>query len=759
MPIGSPTLSKEEASCEAHFRETHSRSSTGRYIVRLPFRASTSSLGHSRSQAERALRRMQQRFQGNWDLSRLYSEFLQEYEALGHMRKVPPIKPLAPAFFLPHHGVLRPSSTTSKLRVVFNESARSTSGVSLNECLHVGPKLQQDLADVLLRWRRHSFVFLADVEKMYRQIEVHPADRDFQRILWSPDGEPDEYQLSIVTYGLSCAPFLALCVLLQLTDDEGPRFPDAAPILRRKMYVDYVLSGADTLTLAKAKITQLDGLLKAGGFQLHKWMANDDGHHLRSHRRFQPPAPISVLTKRIVLSRLAQLFDPLGWATLILTPIRAKIFIQDLWRLQIEWDQPMPPLWSQRWMDFEAELGAISSLSLPPMGSWLTHLPSFHGFLDASNDALGAVLYLRSTSNDGAIRVSLIAAKSKVAPIKRVTIPRLELSAAVLLVRLLLRHGSKIILPAGKNFVANRVSAIHELAPEASWHYISGIDNPADCASRGLSPRTFIRHQLWLKGPSALSCDTTSWETSIPPVESSINLEERATVSNLATPSFGPISELVFRYSNLTRLLRITAWLFHACSRFKGTKPSCRPPSLTPQDITQAERFWVRTVQRAHFGRELAVLTRERFLPRPYPFLRLTPFLDADGILRIGGRLRNALIDPDAKHLILMPRDAFFSHLLIEDAHSRTMHGGVCTTGALDSSAEVLDTRRQGARQLIHPLMCSVRSLPSRHCQGAQLPPSRVVPARFSTLAWTTSVRLCSERGAAVLAAVIRGFS
>jgi len=177
------------------------------------------------------------------------------------------------AYYLPHHGVLR-NSTSTRLRVVFNGSNLTSTGASLNESLHVGPKLHQDLCDIILRWRLHAYVFYADITKMYRQILVHPDDRCFQRILWNPSGPPREYQLNTVTYGLSCGPYLALRVLKQLTHDEGSKFPEAAKILQSEMYVDEVLAGADTIELAQIKIQQLDKLLMAGGFPPAPKMGN-----------------------------------------------------------------------------------------------------------------------------------------------------------------------------------------------------------------------------------------------------------------------------------------------------------------------------------------------------------------------------------------------------------------------------------------------------------------------------------------------------
>lgn len=134
-----------------------------------------------------------------------------EYETLGHMQRVTTPTIANTPVYLPHHGV-RESSSTTKVRVVFNGSSRTASGVSVNDCLHAEPKLQQDLDAVLLRWRIHAFAFAADITKMYRQISVHQEDRDYQRILWSESGPPQEFQLTTVTYGLTCAPYLALRV-------------------------------------------------------------------------------------------------------------------------------------------------------------------------------------------------------------------------------------------------------------------------------------------------------------------------------------------------------------------------------------------------------------------------------------------------------------------------------------------------------------------------------------------------------------------
>ena len=179
--------------------------------------------------------------------------------------------------YLPHHPVLRESSSTTKLRVVFNASSLTSNNTFLNTHLHVGPRILNDLVSFILNWRSSRFVYMADIEKMFRQILVDPQDCNYQRILWCPpDNRVVAYRLLTVTYGLASAPYLANKVIRQLAIDEGDRFPLAKGILERKIYVDDISFGADTKVLAKEKrvqVSQLSG--GSGGFHLRKWASND----------------------------------------------------------------------------------------------------------------------------------------------------------------------------------------------------------------------------------------------------------------------------------------------------------------------------------------------------------------------------------------------------------------------------------------------------------------------------------------------------
>ncbi|XP_029162198.1 uncharacterized protein LOC114933791 [Nylanderia fulva] len=379
--------SPDERKCEEHFLATHSRTPQGRYIVRLPFKTGPPlSLGESRFIAESSLYRLERRFKRNPSIASEYHDFLTEYENLGHMIKIPPTEIVQPdqSYYIPHHAVLRDSSATTRLRVVFNASCRTTNGTSLNDNMFIGPKLQKDLAAVIMQWRQYRYVFTADIAKMYRQILVDFRDTDYQRILWrsSPSEPVRDYRLLTVTYGTAAAPYLALRVLDQLAEDDGAQFPLAVPVLRHQTYVDDCAFGADDHILARQTRDQLIALLAKGGFRLRKWASNSPDllsdldpadHGLATHKVLQDDEHLKVLgvswnpkldafqlrvslpsspgkTKRAILSTIAGFFDPMGWAAPVI--IGAKIFMQRLWSIQCQWDDDIPGEHFDHWATY-----------------------------------------------------------------------------------------------------------------------------------------------------------------------------------------------------------------------------------------------------------------------------------------------------------------------------------------------------------------------------------------------------------------------
>ncbi|XP_029161712.1 uncharacterized protein LOC114933354 [Nylanderia fulva] len=343
---------------------------------------------------------------------------------------------------------------------------------------------------------------------------------------------------------MTSAPYLALKVMNQLAIDEGASFPLATSVIDRQMYVDDFIFGADDKVLARQTREQIVSLLKRGGFTLRKWASNvselldeieDTDHGLAQSRDLNEDESLKILgltwqpdrdifkftititgppgnTKRRILSDIAKFFDPLGWATPVI--IRAKILMQRLWIAKCDWDEVAPPNLLEAWQQYHTHLKQLEEVMIPrwiQLGHHVLHL-ELHGFSDASTKAYAAAVYIRVVTVDGMVSVNLLAAKSKVAPVKVMSVPRLELSAAQLLARLIhfIREAldfrevnvycwtdSTITLAwlsrpstTWKTFIANRVADIHTLLPDIPWRHVPTKENPADCASRGISPTT-----------------------------------------------------------------------------------------------------------------------------------------------------------------------------------------------------------------------------------------------------------------------------
>lgn len=199
-------LSHEERLCENIFNETHSRDSTGRYVVHLPFNDRIQSLGKSKAIALRQFYAMEKRMQRNADFKAKYHEFMNEFLILNHMTEIKDT--VEDGYYTPHHGVF----TSKKFRVVLNASCPTTTGVTLNECQLVGPKLQLDLSDILMTFRSYEIAFTVDVVKMFRQIAVTQEHQKYQKILFrfSPDENVRVFQINRVIYGQAASPYLSV---------------------------------------------------------------------------------------------------------------------------------------------------------------------------------------------------------------------------------------------------------------------------------------------------------------------------------------------------------------------------------------------------------------------------------------------------------------------------------------------------------------------------------------------------------------------
>ncbi|XP_055528072.1 uncharacterized protein LOC129720607 [Wyeomyia smithii] len=474
--------SPEEARCEEQFGRTTRRESDGRYTVSLPKDESTFSLlGMSKDIALKRFQGLERRLDRDTELRKQYETFMMEYSTLGHMKRVETGEQAeVKRCYLPHHPVVKASSTTTRVRVVFDASCKTSTGISLNDALLIGPMVQRDLRSIILRSRTRQVMIVADVEKMFRQINMDQADAPLQSILWrfNRDDEIATYELSTVTYGTKPAPFLATRTLKQLAMDESERFPLAAQATEEDTYMDDVISGADDIDTAVELRRQLVSLFESGGFRLRKWISNHERvlegipnenlalpntnevnlDHESSvmtlgltwlpktdcfRFQFAIPALLSdqLLTKRKILSIIASLFDPLG--LLGATIVRAKIFMQGLWHRvnaggkRLEWDEILPATVGEEWRIFHSQLPTLNTLRVPRCVVVACAVSTeIHCFSDASERAYGTCLYLRSTDKNGNYTVHLLTSKSRVAPLNVQSLPRLELRGALLAAQL-----------------------------------------------------------------------------------------------------------------------------------------------------------------------------------------------------------------------------------------------------------------------------------------------------------------------------------
>jgi hypothetical protein len=794
---------KEDDDVENQYKKTVQRSSDGRYVVKIPFKKDMK-LGSSRDQALARFLNLEKKLENDVNLKKQYTKFINEYVSLGHMEKV---RNADGAHYLPHHAVLKEDSTTTKLRVVFDGSAKTTNGISLNESMHVGPKILNDLTELILRWRTHAVVFIADVEKMYRQINIHPDHQKFQRILWRNNkSEPmSEYALKTVTYGTAAAPFLAIRTLKQLAKDEEIQHPEASQILSNDFYVDDCLSGCRTKAEAKHIVNDLNLLLSKGGMTLRKWTSNDPeileklpsslkrNEGIEFHEEeFQSVKTLGICwdpekdafhfkvnyiadkcTKRYILSTIAKIYDPLGW--LAPTIIIAKMFMQDLWSLKVTWDEELPLNDIQRWKKFANELEALTTISIPRWIHYTEGDVALIGFCDASEKAFAAVIYSRTTDDKGNVTVTLLTAKTRVAPVKNhQTIPRLELCGALLLAELMNKVTKALKVPTTRHlfcdstialawitqdkkrsdiFITNRVNKIRSLTSTDQWKYVSTKENPADCASRGITPANLSTFLLWWNGPEWLKEIESKWPNTT--VQAHDYEEQNFSKMTCTVTTKKPTTSDVYaRFSNYQKLVRTVAYCIRFLKNSRIVTSERVIGSLTIDELQDAQNRIVKIVQQEGFAEEIANLNSHKPLSIRSKILNLNPFVDQNGILRVGGRLKLAKISEDQKHQILLPKDHHVTQLIVSYIHNKTNHGGgQLTLNSLRATYWIVNGRSLVNAIIQKCVRCfRFKTNNIQHQLMGNLPATRITPAPpFSTagvdFAGPVKTRVSAGRG------------
>lgn len=726
------------------------------YEVSLPIKDQSICLPNNRIQAERRAAQLKKRLLNNPKFKEDYTTFMKDMVVKEHARKVPEDqknKTERCVWYIPHHGIYH-KKKPDKIRVVFDCSARFR-GVSLNDVLFQGPDLTNSLIGVLVRFRQEPIAAMADIEGMFHQVGVPESDRNFLRFLWWTDGkldqEPEEYEMTVHLFGAVSSPSIANFVLKKNADNNRTRFDEEViSIVHKNFYVDDCLKSWPSVEVAINFIHHLCNLMKDGGFRLTKWVSNsrqvlqsipeserakevkdfDFAHDNLPIERalgvtwnvesdtleFKVSLKDRPFTRRGLLSVVSSVYDPLGMvAPFVLT---AKILLQDLTRRKLEWDQEISQEDRARWQIWIGELMELAKFSssrcFKPPNYGKIASSQIHNFSDASNSAYGTVSYLRMVNAQNQVHCSFVFGKSRLAPLKQLTIPKLELAAAALSVQSdkLLRNELDQLLAESvfwtdsmtvihyiedeskkfHTYVGNRVSYIRDASRSEQWKYVDTDSNPADDVSRGLPVHSFLSHERWLSGPEFLWQSESEWPQR--PTSHSDPLandpEVKKIKSNLVTfraLNDGRQLDAIFeRFSSWMSLKRFIARCircqrnFHARAAIRNKNCSYCPTlkasdPFTVNEILESEKEILCYVQRKAFPEELLALESGSNVKRSSHLLKLDPFL-VDGLIRVGGRLRRSFLPDEAKHQVIIPKNSHISELIIFHLHVKSGHSG-----------------------------------------------------------------------------------
>lgn len=732
-----PEKLPEHDYCEKLFDET-TKLEGNKFQVSMPLKVPleqvNSELGESFHLAYERFINLEKRLHKNTTLFHAYKKFIDEYIQLNHA-EVCNINSYNmskdPVYFLPHHAVIKENAQTTKLRAVFDGSMPTNKKISLNNLLLNGPVVQKDLFEILIAFRLERYFFICDIRMMFRCIELDPTQRSLQNILWrdSPDHDIKCIQLNTVTYGLKSSSYLATRCLIELARRYRDKFPLASSILENNTYVDDVLANNNSEQMLVEMQSQLVQLLALGGFQLHKWASNcnsvlknvqNDTHNevtevilnkqnmcLKAlgvsfdiqNDTFKSTCPEPYLsqndTKRDILSFISKFHDPLGLVGPIF--VRAKVIMQSLWAANIDWDSAPPDEIRQRWLEFSRNLSQMKPLSMSrcvkPADAISCELI---GFADGSSVAHGCCLYLRSIDSQGKVHVHLLCSKSRINPLKKeLTIPRVELNAAMLLAKLTrkihdtihntlqvnetyLFSDSQIVLAWLKTdaaklqtYVANRVRAIGELLHSCHWRYVNTGDNPSDFLSRGLQPQELENNKMWWHGPSFLQDKNYQFssKSEIPTQLPELKIKEVLNCAATTINDFNLIDKLK-EFSSINKMTRVLAYVFRFCQsnavREKGF--------LKSVELNKALMYIVKHEQEQFYYNDIKSLKNQGNVSgnlKP-----LAPFLDSSNVMRVGGRLQNASIPYASQHPAILPKGSSITELIIRDEHIKLMHAG-----------------------------------------------------------------------------------
>ena len=704
----------------------------------LPFKEDRPSLPDNRVCANHRLKCLRKRLEKDKQYHKDYITFMAETIARGDAEKVPAEEiNKSPVWYIPHHGVYHPQKP-GKIRVVFDCSAKFQ-GVSLNDHLLTGPELTNSLVGVLCRFRKGPVAIMCDVERMFHQFHVRAEDQDYLRFLWWDDGdfrsEPSVYRMRVHLFGAASSPGCANYGLKYVAAQGRGHFSEASiGFIERNFYVDDGLTSLTTADEAIQLVSEARKICSAGKLRIHKFISNSQEvlasipkeecaetvRHLdlalgepqleralgvrwcvvSDQFQFRVVVNERPLSRRGVLSTVASIFDPLGFVAPFI--LAGKQILQQMCRDKSDWDEPLSEELRPKWESWLLDLQNLADVKIQrcylPASFKDVKKYELHHFSDASVTGYGECSYLRAISTSGQIHCSLVMGKSRVAPTKITTVPRLELSAAVVAVRTsdLLRKelnmedvqeffwtDSKVVLGYINNdarrfhvFVANRITRIKESTDPSQWRHVSSEENPADHVSRGLKAKDLIASN-WFTGPDFL------WREELPSRDVKVgdtaveDPEVRKTIVHKTVATEISLLDRFLKFSSWTTLVKAIARLKRRVKELKGLTPRSNE-ATSLEERKDAELTIISIVQKATFSEEIKSIQHKKEISKDTTcrLHRLNPFLDDQGILRVGGRLEHADLHPHIKHPAILPKTSHISMLLIDHYHQRVEHQG-----------------------------------------------------------------------------------
>lgn len=746
----------------------------GHYHLKLPFRKENVSMPNNRQVAEQRAAHLLKKFRRNDTFFEEYKRFMNDVITKGYAEMVPNEqleRDDGKIWYIPHHGVYHPRKKT--IRVVF-DCASAFRGTSLNHELLQGPNLTNTLIGVLLRFRQGPIALMADIEGMFHQVRVARDDVDFLRFFWWLNGDINqgltEHRMTVHLFGAVSSPSCATFALLKTADDNRNDYPaEVINTVKNNFYVDDCLKSVDTEDQAMSLYRGLTEVCAKGGFKLTKWISNCrtllslipeeerakevktldlDRECLPMERAlgaqwnvdhdtftFSMAVKKRPTTRRGILSVVHSVYDPLGFlAPVILT---GKRILQDLCKIKLGWDEDIPEVIAHHWQRWMAELEQLNDFYVDrcftPKDFGVIKAAQLHHFCDASEVGYGTVSYLRLTSCSNNVHSAFIMGKARVAPLKQTTIPRLELAAAVLAVRMDRMQKTELHIQLDESvfwsdsmtvlkyianntrrfqtFVANRVSTIRDMSKVAQWRHISSSLNPADDASRGLGAGALLQSKRWISGPDFLTQSESEWPSPVEdvgrvPDDDPEVRNNMAVYSTVVEGEKRPTSKLIEHFSKWNSLRRAVAWILKfkkmlqclcqerkvaqkaLCAQvdhnktqnlledhMKQFKDKLTSQNLSVDDMAQAEEAIVCFVQEQSFYEEMSALKKGWTVKKSSRIYRLDPVM-VNGVLRVGGRLSRSAMPEEVKHPAILPKGSHVSKLILTHIHELVGHGG-----------------------------------------------------------------------------------